>query len=49
MNLSAEKEPQIFNAIRFGSVLENVILDENREADYDDTSLTEKHACRLLN
>ena len=41
MNLSAEKEPQIFNAIRFGSVLENVILDENREADYDDTSLTE--------
>ncbi|MBU6080318.1 MULTISPECIES: phosphoenolpyruvate carboxykinase (ATP) [Allobacillus] len=41
VNLSAEKEPQIFNAIRFGSVLENVILDENREADYDDTSLTE--------
>ena len=37
-----EKEPQIYNAIRFGSVLENVILDDNtREPDYDDTSLTE--------
>lgn len=42
INLSEEKEPQIFNAIRFGSVLENVILDDNtRLPDYDDTSLTE--------
>ncbi|WP_085991504.1 phosphoenolpyruvate carboxykinase (ATP) [Oceanobacillus senegalensis] len=42
INLSEEKEPQIFNAIRFGSVLENVILDdETRVPDYDDTSLTE--------
>src|SRR5690625_4170174 len=42
INLSREKEPQIFNAIRFGSVLENVILDDNtRLPDYDDTSLTE--------
>lgn len=42
VNLSAEKEPQIFDAIRYGSVLENVILDEDtREPDYDDTSLTE--------
>ncbi|WLV23842.1 phosphoenolpyruvate carboxykinase (ATP) [Aciduricibacillus chroicocephali] len=42
INLSEEKEPQIFNAIRFGSVLENVILDsETRLPDYDDTSLTE--------
>lgn len=42
INLSKEKEPQIYNAIRFGSVLENVILDDNtREPDYDDTSLTE--------
>ena len=41
-NLSEEKEPQIYNAIRFGSVLENVIVnDETREPDYDDTSLTE--------
>lgn len=41
-SLSEEKEPQIFNAIRFGSVLENVIIDEiTSEPDYDDTSLTE--------
>lgn len=42
INLSREKEPQIFDAIRFGSVLENVIIDEQtRVADYDDGSLTE--------
>ncbi|RLQ97860.1 phosphoenolpyruvate carboxykinase (ATP) [Falsibacillus albus] len=42
INLSEEKEPQIFNAIRFGSVLENVMVDPHtRVADYDDTSLTE--------
>lgn len=42
VNLSREKEPQIFDAITFGSVLENVVLDQNtRLADYDDTSLTE--------
>ena len=42
VNLSEEKEPQIFNAIRFGSVLENVVIDkETSEPDYDDTSLTE--------
>ncbi|OEH92112.1 phosphoenolpyruvate carboxykinase (ATP) [Bacillus solimangrovi] len=42
INLSYEKEPQIWDAIRFGSVLENVILDdETREADYDASDLTE--------
>jgi phosphoenolpyruvate carboxykinase (ATP) len=42
INLTEEKEPQIYNAIKFGSVLENVVLDENtRVADYDDVSLTE--------
>ncbi len=42
VDLSAEKEPQIYNAIRYGAVLENVVLDEaSRVADYDDTSLTE--------
>lgn len=42
VNLSQEKEPQIFNAIRFGSVLENVVTNEvTSEPDYDDTSLTE--------
>lgn len=42
VNLSREKEPQIYDAIRFGSVLENVIIDnQSRQPDYDDTSLTE--------
>ncbi|WP_029269872.1 phosphoenolpyruvate carboxykinase (ATP) [Virgibacillus alimentarius] len=42
INLSQEKEPQIYNAIRFGSVLENVVIDDkSRNPDYDDTSFTE--------
>lgn len=42
INLSAEKEPEIYNAIRFGAVLENVVVDENtRICNYDDGSLTE--------
>ncbi|WP_096189821.1 phosphoenolpyruvate carboxykinase (ATP) [Evansella halocellulosilytica] len=42
IHLSKKKEPQIFNAIRFGSVLENVVVNhETREADYDDNYYTE--------
>jgi phosphoenolpyruvate carboxykinase (ATP) len=42
INLSREKEPQIWDAIRFGSVVENVVVDEKtREVDYDDASITE--------
>lgn len=42
INLSREKEPQIYDAIRFGTVLENVVLNpETREPDYDNGSLTE--------
>ena len=42
INLSREKEPQIYDAIRFGAVLENVVLDpETRMPDYDNGSLTE--------
>ncbi|KAF0823590.1 phosphoenolpyruvate carboxykinase (ATP) [Cytobacillus firmus] len=42
INLSREKEPQIFDAIRFGAVLENVVVNsETRVADYDDSTLTE--------
>jgi len=42
INLKKEKEPQIWNAIRFGSVMENVVMrDGTREPDFDDGSLTE--------
>ena len=42
VDLSAEKEPQIFNAIRFGSVLENVVIDSRTGApDYTDIRYTE--------
>lgn len=41
-DLTREKEPQIFDAITFGSVLENVVLDEEtNEPNYFDSSLTE--------
>ncbi|MDY6037615.1 MAG: phosphoenolpyruvate carboxykinase (ATP) [Eubacterium sp.] len=40
INLSAEGEPEIFNAIKFGSLVENVVMDENsREFDFFDDSL----------
>jgi phosphoenolpyruvate carboxykinase (ATP) len=42
IHLSAEKEPQIWDAIKFGTVLENVVLDaQTKEADYTCTALTE--------
>jgi phosphoenolpyruvate carboxykinase (ATP) len=41
INLSAAAEPEIHQAIRFGSVLENVVLNpETREVDFADTSVT---------
>ena len=42
IDLSAENEPDIFNAIRFGTVLENVVYNPNtREVDYSDISITQ--------
>jgi phosphoenolpyruvate carboxykinase (ATP) len=42
IDLSAEKEPEIFNAIRFGTVLENVVYDpQTHEVDFHDTSITQ--------
>jgi len=42
IGLTREKEPEVFDAIRFGAVLENVVFDENTShVDFDDVSLTE--------
>jgi phosphoenolpyruvate carboxykinase (ATP) len=42
IHLSHETEPEIWDAIHFGSVLENVAMDvDNREINYDDQTLTE--------
>ena len=41
INLTPEREPEIFQALRFGAVLENVVLDEDRDVDFADTSITE--------
>jgi phosphoenolpyruvate carboxykinase (ATP) len=42
VDLTNEREPDIFSALRFGSVLENVIVsDKDREVDFSDTTITE--------
>lgn len=42
IDLDPEAEPQIYNAIRFGSVIENVIIDENtHKPDFSAKELTE--------
>lgn len=42
INLTREKEPEIYDAIRFGSVLENIkFLPETRDVNYDNIEITE--------
>ena len=42
IDLSQEKEPEIFGAIKKGAILENIILTgENNAPDYEDTSITQ--------
>lgn len=42
IDLSAENEPDIYKAIRFGTILENVVYDEQtRAVDYTNTSITQ--------
>ena len=41
IHLTPESEPDIFAALRFGAVLENVVLEEDHTVDFDDTRITE--------
>lgn len=42
IDLKEENEPEIYHAIRFGALVENVVMDEKtRKCDYSDGSITE--------
>lgn len=41
INMSRDQEPEIYDAIKKGAILENVIMDANGEVDYTDTSITQ--------
>jgi phosphoenolpyruvate carboxykinase (ATP) len=46
INLSPENEPNIYNAIRFGSIVENMcFLPNSRSIDYANDSITENTRC----
>ena len=45
IDLSEKNEPVIYRAIKHGSVIENVFLNENNEPDYYNTSLSENGRC----
>ncbi|RKF56593.1 Phosphoenolpyruvate carboxykinase [Erysiphe neolycopersici] len=46
VSLSEENEPEIYGAIRFGSVLENVVFNpDTRLVDFNDVTLTENTRC----
>jgi len=41
IKLDKDKESEIYGALRFGALLENVVIDDDKVPDYDDASLTE--------
>lgn len=45
IDLSHKNEPVIWDAIRFGAIVENVTINDKRLPDYNDTTLTENSRC----
>ena len=41
INLSQENEPDIYNAIKPGAILENVVMNDKGEVDFADTTITQ--------
>jgi phosphoenolpyruvate carboxykinase (ATP) len=41
IDLSVEREPVIWNAIKHGAIMENVVLDDRGQPDFKDSSLTQ--------
>ncbi|MAN59820.1 MAG: phosphoenolpyruvate carboxykinase (ATP) [Flavobacteriaceae bacterium] len=41
INLSEENEPDIYHAIKPGAILENVVMDDQGNVDFSDTSITQ--------
>ena len=41
INLSRDNEPEIYDAIRKGAILENVILNKNGDVDFENTTITQ--------
>ena len=41
INMSRDHEPEIFDAIKKGAILENVVLDADGHVDFEDTSITQ--------
>lgn len=45
INLDENNEPLIWNAIKYGSLLENVVVDKNNNVDYKNNTITENTRC----
>ena len=47
IDLSKEKEPEIYGAIKSGAILENVIMDDAGNVDFANTSITQNRWCKI--
>ena len=41
IDLSKDKEPEIYGAIKRGAILENIVMDDKKDVDFNDTSITQ--------